>query len=181
MKLPVKRYAVAAIVALGVSMAPGELRTSREAQIKIATREECRATPYRDIAGVMTVECGSTGGVENRVYGEKEVARRWVNDLRHAENCINQNFSGAAMPQSAFEAMTDAAFNVGCTGLMWYRDRSGNRQRTTIWKHAQAHRWVAMCGRLTDFVNSGGRRSQGLVNRREEFRQWCLRDTGGST
>ncbi|MDN1947190.1 lysozyme, partial [Escherichia coli] len=23
--------------------------------------------------------------------------------------------------------------------------------------------------------------SQGLVNRREEFRQWCLRDTGGST
>ncbi|EON3999411.1 lysozyme, partial [Escherichia coli] len=35
--------------------------------------------------------------------------------------------------------------------------------------------------RLTDFVNSGGRRSQGLVNRREEFRQWCLRDTGGST
>ncbi|EOU6205111.1 TPA: lysozyme, partial [Escherichia coli] len=28
MKLPVKRYAVAAIVALGVSMAPGELRTS---------------------------------------------------------------------------------------------------------------------------------------------------------
>ncbi|HAX6831608.1 TPA: lysozyme, partial [Escherichia coli] len=54
MKLPVKRYAVAAIVALGVSMAPGELRTSREAQIKIATREECRATPYRDIAGVMT-------------------------------------------------------------------------------------------------------------------------------
>lgn len=61
MKLPVKRYAVAAIVALGVSMAPGELRTSREAQIKIATREECRATPYRDIAGVMTVGCGSTG------------------------------------------------------------------------------------------------------------------------
>lgn len=46
-----KRYAVAAIVALGISLAPGELRTSREAQIKIATWEECRARPYRDLVG----------------------------------------------------------------------------------------------------------------------------------
>lgn len=180
-KLPVKRYAVAAIVALGFSIAPHKLRTSPEAQIRIATWEDCRATPYRDIAGVMTVGCGSTGHVENRLYTETEVAGRWVNDMQHAENCINQNFSGNAMPQSAFEAMTDAAFNLGCRNLMWFRDENRNWHRTTIWKHAQAHNWPDMCNRLTDFVNSGGKRSQGLVNRRTDFRAWCLRDTGGQS
>lgn len=178
MKLPVKRYAVASIVALGVSLAPGELRTRHEAQVRIATWEECRATPYRDVAGVLTVGCGSTGRVENRLYGETEVAQRWINDMRHAENCVVQNFSGDAMPQSAFEAMADAAFNLGCVNLMWYQDKTGNRHRTTIWKNAQAHRWPEMCNRLTDFVNSGGKYSQGLFNRREDFRQWCLRDIG---
>ena len=28
--------------------------------------------------------------------------------------------------------------------------------------------------RLTDFVNSGGRYSQGLFNRRNDFRNWCM-------
>ncbi|HAI3848499.1 TPA: lysozyme, partial [Escherichia coli] len=40
----IKRYAAAVIVALGVSLAPEALRTSQEAQIKIATWEDCRAT-----------------------------------------------------------------------------------------------------------------------------------------
>ncbi|EMV0055333.1 lysozyme [Escherichia coli] len=172
----IKRYAAAVIVALGVSLAPEALRTSQEAQIKIATWEDCRATPYTDIAGIATVGCGSTGNVQKRLYSEQEVARRWVNDMQRAENCINQNFQGAAMPQSAFEAMTDAAFNLGCSGLMWFKDRNGKRQRTTIWKQAQTHNWALMCTRLTDFVNAGGKRSQGLVNRRSDFRTWCLRD-----
>ncbi|HHZ0837534.1 TPA: lysozyme, partial [Escherichia coli] len=38
----IKRYAVATIVALGVTLAPGALRTSEEAQVKIATWEDCR-------------------------------------------------------------------------------------------------------------------------------------------
>ncbi|EGM8159025.1 lysozyme, partial [Escherichia coli] len=31
---------------------------------------------------------------------------------------------------------------------------------------------------LTDFVNSGGTRTQGLVNRRNDFKNWCLKDAG---
>ncbi len=91
------------------------------------------------------------------------MARRWVNDLRHAENCINQNFSGAAMPQSAFEAMTDAAFNVGCTGLMWYRDRSGNRRH----RHLEARLGAPLGGdvRETDrFCQQWRTPLWGLVN-----------------
>lgn len=172
----IKRYAVAAIVALGFSLAPGELRTSQEAQEKIATWEDCRALPYRDITGVKTVGCGSTGNVPDRHHSGQEVARRWVNDLRRAENCINQNFNGPDMPLRHFEAMTDAAFNLGCRGLMWFKGRDGRMHRTTIWKHAQARNWNAMCNRLTDFVNSGGRYSQGLFNRRDDFREWCMKE-----
>ncbi|EIX3565193.1 lysozyme [Escherichia coli] len=170
----VKRYAVAAIVALGFSLAPGALRTSQEAQEKIATWEDCRAFPYRDIAGVKTVGCGSTGNIPDRHHTKQEVAGRWVNDLRRAENCINQNFNGRDMPQRHFEAMTDAAFNLGCRGLMWFKGRDGRMHRTTIWRLAQGKNWNAMCGRLTDFVNSGGRYSQGLFNRRNDFRNWCM-------
>ena len=152
------------------------MRTTPEGQQKIAGWEDCRNTPYYCTAGVLTVGIGSTGRVEKREYSDSEIAGRWINDMRHAENCINQNFEGGHMPQSAFEAMTDASLNVGCTGLMWFTDDQKRKQRTTIWKKAQAHEWQAMCNRLTDFVNSGGKRSQGLVNRRTDFKAWCLRD-----
>jgi len=176
MKPIVKRCAVAAVVALGITLSPDALRSSPEAQQKIAGWEDCRKTPYYCTAGVLTVGIGSTGNVEKREYSEPEIARRWVNDMQRAENCINQNFAGKFMPQSSFEAMADAALNVGCTGLMWFTDGQKRRQRTTIWKQAQAHEWAAMCNRLTDFVNSAGRRNTGLVNRRTDFKTWCLRD-----
>ncbi len=172
----VKRCAIAAIVALGLTLSPGQLRTSPQAQQKIATWEDCYKTPYYCPAGVLTVGIGSTGKVQQREYSDAEIARRWLNDLQRAENCINNNFEGEHMPQSAFEAMTDAALNVGCAGLMWFTSKQGNKLRTTIWKHARAHHWALMCDRLTDFVNSGGKRLPGLVNRRQAFRVWCHRD-----
>lgn len=176
MKKPVRKCAIAVIVALGATFSPATLRTSQETQQKIADWEDCRKTPYYCPSGVLTVGIGSTGGVENREYSDSEIAGRWINDLTQAENCINQNFEAAYMPQSAFEAMTDAALNVGCTGLMWFTNGQGRKQRTTIWKNARLHDWQAMCNRLTDFVNSAGQRSQGLVNRRTDFKAWCLRD-----
>ncbi|QYM91237.1 lysozyme [Dickeya zeae] len=179
MKTAIKRCSIALIVALGITLSPGTLRTSPEAQQKTASWEDCRASPYYCPAGVLTVGIGSTGNVQNRPYSNDEIARRWVNDMQRAENCVNGNFNGAAMPQSAFEAMTDTAFNLGCSGLMWFTNRQGSKQRTTIWKHAQAQEWPAMCERLTDFVNSGGQRSAGLVNRRNDFKAWCLRDLAG--
>ncbi|MEZ0583270.1 lysozyme [Erwinia sp. STN24] len=176
MKPIIKRCAIASVVALGITLSPDALRSSPEAQQKIAGWEDCRKTPYRCIAGVATVGIGSTSNVEQREYSEQEIAQRWINDMQHAENCINKNFAGELMPQSAFEAMADAAFNVGCTGLMWFTDRQHRQRRTTIWRHAQAYEWAAMCNRLTDFVNSAGKRSAGLANRRQDFKAWCLRD-----
>lgn len=174
MKNIIKKCSIVVIVALGISLAPGSVRTTKEGQQKIAGWEDCRSTPYYCTAGTLTIGIGSTGGVENREYSNQEIARRWINDLQRAENCINNNFHGADMPQLTFEAMTDAALNLGCTGLMWFTDKNGRKQRTMIWKHAQARQWPQMCNRLTDFVNAGGKRSPGLVNRRNDFKAWCL-------
>jgi GH24 family phage-related lysozyme (muramidase) len=59
-------------------------------------------------------------------------------------------------------------------GLLVHQ-QAGKKVRTTIWRNAQSADWRGVCERVTDFVNSGGRRLQGLVNRREEFRVVLVR------
>lgn len=176
MKKGIIACSIAAIISLAATLWPQALRTSPEAQLKMAKHEDCRKTPYYCPAGVLTVGLGSTSKVENRQYDEGEIAERWVNDLMRAEKCTNREFNGAAAPQKVFESMTDGTFNVGCAGLGWYTNAKGQKVRTTLWRHAQAGNWQGVCERLTDFVNSGGKRLQGLVNRREEFKAWCLSD-----
>ncbi|ENZ7198076.1 lysozyme [Klebsiella variicola] len=176
MKKCIIACSTAAIISLAATLWPQALRTSPEAQLKMAKYEDCRKTPYYCPAGVLTVGIGSTSKVENRQYAEGEIAERWVNDLMRAEKCTNREFNGTAAPQKVFESMTDANFNVGCTGLGWYTTKDGQKVRTTLWRHAQAGNWKGVCNRLTDFVNSTGKRSQGLVNRRTDFQAWCLSD-----
>lgn len=176
MKKRIIACSTAAIISLAATLWPQALRTSPEAQQKMAKYEDCRKTPYYCPAGVLTVGIGSTSKVDNRQYAEGEIAERWVNDLMRAEKCTNREFNGAAAPQKVFESMTDGNFNVGCTGLGWYTNGKGQKVRTTLWRYAQAGNWKGVCERLTDFVNSAGKRSQGLVNRREDFQAWCLSD-----
>ena len=176
MKRRIIACSVAALVSLAAALWPQTVRTSPEAQLKMATYEDCRKTPYYCPAGVLTVGMGSTSNVQNREYAEREIAERWVNDLVRAEKCVNREFNGAAAPQRVFEALTDGVFNVGCSGLAWFTNRQGQKVRTTIWRNAQTGNWQGVCERLTDFVNSGGKRLPGLVKRREEFRYWCLSD-----
>lgn len=64
MKNIIKKCSIAVIVALGISLAPGSVRTSKEGQQKIAGWEDCRSTPYYCTAGALTIGIGSTGGVE---------------------------------------------------------------------------------------------------------------------
>ncbi|QUG76370.1 glycoside hydrolase family protein [Erwinia sp. E602] len=176
MKRRIIACSTAAIIALVSTLWPQTLRTSPEAQQKMAKYEDCRKTPYYCPAGVLTVGIGSTGGVQDRLHSEAEIAERWRNDLLRAEKCVDREFNGSAAPQRVFDGMTDGAFNLGCTGLAWYTDKQGKKVRTTLWRNAQAGNWTGVCERLTDFVNAGGRKLAGLVNRRAEFREWCLSD-----
>jgi hypothetical protein len=71
MKKGVIACSVAAIISLAAVLWPQSLRTSPEAQLKMAKYEDCRKTPYYCPAGVLTVGIGSTGKVQNREYAER--------------------------------------------------------------------------------------------------------------
>ena len=153
----------------------GEVRTSPQGLELIGNAEGCRRNPYNCPAGVLSAGIGSTTHIRAaHSYSDDEIASMWVEDLKRAERCVNRNFNGGEMTQGQFDAMTSAAFNMGCLNLMWFINSQGIRQRTSIWKHAQDRRWEEMCHRLNDFVNAGGRKLPGLVARRQAEEVICL-------
>jgi lysozyme len=115
MKKRIIACSTAAIISLAATLWPQALRTSPEAQLKMAKYEDCRKTPYYCPAGVLTVGIGSTSKVENRQYAEGEIAERWVNDLARRK-CTNREFNGAAAPQKVFESMTDGTLTSAAPG-----------------------------------------------------------------
>lgn len=182
--MSVKRKAVTCAVTviiglIGVNYA-GEIRTSQTGLALIGNAESCRRDPYVCPADKLTAGIGSTTAINPRhLYSDDEIAQMWVEDIKTAERCINRNFNGRQMNQNQFDAMTSAAFNMGCLNLIWYTDRvSGQRLKTTLWRKAQARQWDAMCGRLRDFVNAGGVKLAGLVKRRDAEAKLCLKPEG---
>lgn len=182
--MSVKRKAVTCAVTviiglMGVKYA-GEIRTSATGLALIGNAESCRRDPYVCPAGKLTAGIGSTTAINARhFYSDDEIAQKWAEDVKAAERCINSNFNGREMNQNQFDAMTSAAFNMGCLNLIWYTDRaSGHKLKTTLWRNAQARQWDAMCGRLRDFVNGGGVKLAGLVKRRDAEAKLCLTPEG---
>lgn len=162
------------ITIIGVRYA-GEIRTSPAGLALIGNAEGCRRDPYICPAGVLTAGIGSTGDIRaGHRYSDDEIAARWADDLARAERCIDRNFNGGRMNQGQFDAMASAAFNLGCMNLMWFTNRQGIRQRTTIWRMAQAERWPEMCARLVDFDRAAGKVLPGLVQRRQQEKSLCL-------
>lgn len=182
--MSIKRKAVTCAVTviiglMGVKYA-GEIRTSEKGLALIGNAESCRRDPYVCPAGKLTAGIGSTTSINpHHFYSDDEIALMWAEDVKTAERCVNRNFNGREMNQNQFDAMTSAAFNMGCLHLIWYTDRvNGQRLKTTLWRNAQTRQWGAMCGRLRDFVNAGGVKLAGLVKRRDAEAKLCLTPEG---
>lgn len=167
--------AVSAIIAIVLSMDSG-LRINREGLELIGNAEACRREPYMCPARVLTVGIGSTGNVQSRRYADEEIADMWITDIRAAEKCVNDKFNGKAMSVNQFSAMVSAAFNMGCNGLSFYRDKKGIKHQTTISKLANAGDFNGMCRRLPDFVNAGGVKLKGLELRRAKEMALCTKN-----
>lgn len=166
--------AVSVIIGLVLGMDSG-IRTSEAGLELIGNAESCLRDPYMCPARVLTVGIGSTGKVENRRYSDREIAERWIADIKIAEKCINDKFNGMAMNGNQFDAMVSAAFNMGCNGLSFYRDKKGVKHQTTISKLANAGDFNGMCHRLPDFVNAGGVKLKGLELRRAKEFALCTK------
>jgi lysozyme len=120
--------------------------------------EGLRLTSYLCPAGVWTVGYGSTRGVTAGMRITKDEARkRLADDLKEAAARLQSVVKREVIDElndAQYVALLSFVFNLGANGS-WQ-----------IWKLLNAGKLDAVPAQLSRFVNAGGRRLQGLVNRR---------------
>lgn len=168
MKKIIKYCSIPAVIAIVISQFGDEIKTSQKGLELIGNAEGCVQQPYQCPNDVLTVGIGSTAAsgqaIEQRKYSLQEIAERWVNDIKIAEQCVNRYANGQAMPQGAFDSLTSITFNVGCTKL----------KNSTLFKMARNGYTPQMCEQFTRWIYIAGKPSNGLINRRNKERALCL-------
>lgn len=149
----------------------GELRLSPTGAQIIGDAEGCRRDPYKCPADVLTVGIGSTeyGGEKidpNRRYTDLEIAERWKNDIKFAENCVDRFGNGRRLPQSVFDSAVSITFNVGC----------GTIKKSTMFRYLRSEQYKQACNEFPKWTYAAGRKLPGLVSRREKEKALCLAD-----
>lgn len=122
--------------------------------------EGLRLVAYRDIVGVLTIGYGSTGPhVTDGLRITKERARELLKeDLQIAVTRL-----AGVVKQSVIDELTDGQY----AALLSFVFNLGANKSWTIWKVLNAGQLEAVPAQMRRFVNAGGKRVQGLVNRRE--------------
>ena len=120
-------------------------------------------TPYVDMVGVATYCYGDTGTPDKAVYTEQECAQRLNSRLGSYLTGISQCIH-APLSQGQWAAVLSWTYNVGvaaaCRSTLVRKINAG--QPAAIW-----------CAELGRWVYAGGKRVQGLVNRRAAERAMC--------
>jgi len=119
--------------------------------------EGCRLTAYKDVAGVWTIGYGSTGkhvkpGMKITQAEADALLRK---DLDRFEKAVDTQVK-VPLNDSQFAALVSFSFNVGV----------GAFQKSTLLRKLNAGNYDAVPSELMKWVNAGGRKVQGLVNRR---------------
>lgn len=143
--------------------------------------EGCRFKKYKDGGGIDTIGVGTTsaicGEITKNEFTYEEIAK-WLNKgLWEAEQCVNNNFKGAILPQRVFESLVDMVYNNGCTAV----SNNKNGQMTKIRRYALQQNYTALCNGYMDWTygrNAKGQKVQikGLYLRRLANKEWCLRN-----
>ncbi|SGA03419.1 prophage lysozyme; Phage lysin [Yersinia phage phiR8-01] len=163
---------VAAVLGLVSTLHPNELHTSQAGLELLSGYEDCRLSAYKDSIGVPTIGIGATKSVcMGQVISLEEAAAMFVRDVKEAEQCVITHFNGKAMPQPVFDSTVSLVYNNGCYGTRW--NKKANRP-TFIARYAVSGDWYNVCYRLGDFINAGGKPSNGLKNRRAKEQTHCL-------
>lgn len=119
---------------------------------------------YPDIVGVWTICYGETKNVKpGQVMTKAQCDAQLVESLIEHENgmlrCVTR-----PMPDPVHAAMLSLTYNVGVGAFC----------KSTAARLANAGDWWGACTALKRFVMAGGRRVQGLVNRREAEYKICI-------
>ena len=132
----------------------------------IAGHEGTRYTPYRDIAGVLTVCEGITGAgvITGKTYTRAEcdalIQERVLIAGRGVLSCVK-----VPLNQNQYNAFTDLAYNIGTTAFC----------KSSILNQLNQRNYAEACNRIALYNKAGGKVVQGLVTRREAERNLCLK------
>lgn len=118
-------------------------------------------TAYQDSAGIWTIGVGHTSDSKLKVTkGLKITAAQsdelLTHDLAEAEDAVSRLVK-VPLNDNQFGALVSFTFNLG----------EGNLKSSTLLKKLNAGDYASVPSELNKWVNAGGKRLQGLVNRRK--------------
>lgn len=123
---------------------------------------------YRDIVGVWTICDGDTtnvrpGMVETKAGCQARLEKQLIAHAAPVLKCVPG--LKAKGREYTLAASVSLAYNIGTAGFC----------RSTAAKHFNAGRWRQGCNAFAGWSNAGGRKVQGLVNRRNREIAICLK------
>ncbi len=119
--------------------------------------------PYKDIVGVWTVCYGETSGVQMRRYSDAECSTMLMQRLAQFDAELGRCITRPDVPVHVRAAVVSFAYNVGSAAAC----------KSTLMAKLNAGQWLAACAELDRWVMAGGKRRQGLANRRAAERRLC--------
>jgi lysozyme len=126
--------------------------------------EGCCLKAYLDTGGVWTIGVGHTKNVHSgQVINEQQVDALLSEDLKEAENCIN-NAVQLSLSQNQFDALVSFTFNVGCDAF----------SNSTLLKKLNCRDITGAANEFPRWIYDNGRMITGLLKRRNEEKNMFL-------
>lgn len=144
----------------------------------VAKWEGFEPVAYLDPIGVATIGYGTIKGVTKADVGVKKITKATAKeylkrDMEEAARDLVVRIGSIVgeLTDNQYSALLSFAYNLGAKNGKW-----------TIWKRLNARQFDQVPGEMMKFVNAGGRKLQGLVNRRaDEVKLWSKDEPGSST
>jgi lysozyme len=131
----------------------------------VAQWEGLETKAYLDIVGVPTICSGSTSGVYLGMTKTKEECQALLsNELKEYMLFVQSKVNRELEPE-LLASLASFTYNVG----------KGAFERSTLLKKLNMGDTVGACHELDKWVYAGGKRVQGLINRRKAERELCLK------
>ena len=136
------------------------MKTSANGVNMICGFEDLRLKAYDDGVGVWTIGYGTTmiNGTKVKkgdTCTEAQAKAYMAHDLKKFESVVN-NAVTVPLNQNQFDALVSLAYNIG----------TGAFSKSTLVKKLNANDICGAADQFDVWVNAGGKRMQGLVNRR---------------
>lgn len=128
--------------------------------------EGLRLEAYRDVVGIPTIGYGHTKGVKMGDVCTEEQADKWLEeDAEEASRAIKRCVK-VPLNENQYSALLSFTYNVGAGAL----------ERSTLLTLLNEKHYESAGDQLMNWVYAGGRKIQGLINRRKaEQELWNIK------